>query len=454
MSAQDRSNPAQFLLTGLLLIVAVTFGGGQGGQGDVLAQLLAVALIALLLVSWFRVGTAPPRIAAWALLPLALPLLQLLPLPFSVWDTNPQRHAIATEWLLAGVTAYPHVSLQPVAVERALWSLLPASALFVSVLSLPSTQQRRLLMLAVALAVISVVLGIAQMADGPDSALRFYANTNPTEAVGFFANRNHLATLLVMALPLAIGHTAWLVSERFAGRPVSPLLIIGGIGLAVLLILGIALARSRAGLILGMLAVLLSLPVVLSLRDRRGMRRAVMIIVSVGLVLSVQFALFGILQRLDKDPLDDGRWEFARITAQAAAQHAPFGSGLGTFRKAFQPFEAQSPEGQGDAVVNHAHNDYVELWLEGGWPFAVLFAIGLSAFLIVSWRTWRRHPEMPARDLLLMRMAWVAVLLPLLHSLGDYPLRTTANMSVFALMVAVWLGRVNRGNEMQIDGRA
>ena len=50
---------------------------------------------------------------------------------------------------------------------------------------------------------------------------------------------------------------------------------------------------------------LASLPIVLGLRRRRrGTRRVLAVAVALGLTLAVQFALFGILQRLQADPLE------------------------------------------------------------------------------------------------------------------------------------------------------
>jgi O-antigen ligase len=160
--------------------------------------------------------------------------------------------------------------------------------------------------------------------------------------------------------------------------------------------------------------------------------------VAVAVMLSAQFALFGMIHRLQSDPLDDGRWRYARVTRQAAAAYAPLGSGLGTFRQAYQPFEAADTPDR--AIVNHAHNDYLELWLEGGWPALALLAAAALAWIRLSWTLWRRRINPDSREAsrrLLARTAWLAASLALLHSALDYPLRTTAAMTVFALMAAI-----------------
>jgi O-antigen ligase len=437
----SRQDSGLFWLCALLLIVAMVAGGGQGGRGDMFAQLLAVIVLAYAWRLKNQRGKLIHHGPAWALwlvpVLLALPVLQLLPIPFSLWNSGAARHEIASQLAAVGLSPSPHVALAPLAAERALWSLFPAVAMFVSALALSRHRQRLLLGLVLVLAIMNVVLGMAQLAQGPESALRFYANTNPTEAVGFFANRNHLASLLVMALPLTLAASAWIANEYAHGAPISPLWIAVGILSAVLLILGVALARSRAGLMLGMLAVLLSLPGILSLRKRRGAKRVLSLIMGLGLMLSVQFALFGILQRLDTDTIEDGRWHYARITADAAAAHAPLGTGLGGFRLAFQPFEVRT--GQGPTIINHAHDDYLELWLEGGWLALPPIILLLTALVAIGLRAWFGRYDGNAQDRLIARTVWLSLLIAALHSLVDYPLRTSADSSVVALLFAVAL---------------
>lgn len=428
-----------FQLTALLLLLAAVGGGGQGGRGDMLAQLFAVIVLAQLWRLKNRHGKVICQGPPWALwlvpVLIALPVLQMLPIPMWLWNDSAARREIASQLAAVGLSPSPHLGLIPLAAERALWSLLPSVALFLSALALPKRQQRMLVGVVLALALVNVVLGMAQLAQGPDSPLRFYTNTNVMEAVGFFANRNHLATLLVMALPLTLVGSAWIANEYAQGVPFNPLWVVAGILAAILLILGIALARSRAGLVLGMLAVLLSLPAILSLRKRRGVKRVLAVIVGLGLMLSVQFALFGILQRLEADPLGVGRWQYARITAEAASTYAPLGTGLGGFRQAYQPFEAKA--GPGNAIVNHVHNDYVELWLEGGWLVLLPGGMLLAALLLLGARAWFGRFESSAEQRLMARVVWLSLLMAALHSLVDYPLRTTADAGVFALLLAI-----------------
>lgn len=423
----------QFPLAACLLAAALVLGGGQGTLGDTAVQLLALGLVAL---CFWRHGTDPearlPGIAWLAALPIALPLLQLLPLPDALWSLPTARGELAAELEAAGAHAAGRWSLVPVATERALFWLLPASALFLGSLQLAQAQRMTLLRLVAALAAASVVLGLAQLAGGLDSPLRFYSNTNTTEAVGFFANRNHLASLLALALPLVVVGTARWLGQREAWDARAVLGLAAGVGLVALLILGIAIARSRAGLLLGMVGLAASALVVLMMRRRRGTRRALVVAVALGLTLAVQFALFGILQRLEADPLEDARFRFLPVIAEAAGKHAPLGTGQGGFRRAFEA-EQQPPEAY---YVNQAHNDWAQSWFEGGWPGLLLAALAIVLLAGSGWRAWRPGARGTTASAL-RRASWLGLLLLAMHSLGDYPLRTTALLAVAGLLAGV-----------------
>ena len=440
----------RFGLTLGLLVSSVLLGGSRDGPGDVLLQLLALGLLAHVLLTAPAVRTLPLSLGApiWlVLIVLSLPLVQMMPLPLSWWSGDATRAGLAAQMAVAGAVPNLHLALQPLSAERAFWGLLPAVAVFVSASSLSMERQRLLLATVLGMGLVSLVLGLLQLADGPDSALRFHSITNPNNAVGFFANRNHLASLLAACLPLALAVVAWVIAGPAEGRSRQPLKVAAAFGLAVLLILGVALTLSRAGLLLGMLGLLLSVPMLLSLRRRRGVKRAYAVIVAVALLLTVQFALFGMLQRLEADPLEDGRWHFAKVTAQAASAQGPAGAGLGSFRQIYQAFDAQAPE---STILTYAHNDYAQLWLEAGWLF-VVFAVVLIATL--CWRALGAWRSKDAGQSLWAKAASISILILLLHSIVDSPLRMTGIQAVFGLLVAVLLcGRGPAVRTHDLDG--
>jgi O-antigen ligase len=429
-------------LAALLALACVLGGGTQPGlPGDGVLQLLAVPLLGLGLIRLRRdtLGPLGRYALAWLGLVLALFVLHLLPLPSTVWTALGGRTELAAELIQASVPVGWHaLSLNPYATERMLWSLLPPVAVFVATLGLDEAARRRLLPLLFALAALGTVLGMAQVADGPESPLRPFAITNPTEAVGFFANRNHYAALLYAVLPLALATFAARLAERNAGRAVPLLGLLALALLVMLLIVGLVLSRSRAGLVLGMAGLFAGVAIAFlrlpAGRGRARIARGVVVTGVLGLVLAVQYGLYGILERLDNDPLDDARWTVLGVTLDAARHFGALGSGLGTFQNAYQRFE--TPQVQFTAYVNHAHDDWAELWLEAGWPAAMLAALLLGWLLLAAVRAWRHHGSSPLSTLLPCA-ASVGPMLYLLHATVDYSLRTSANLCVFAFLCAL-----------------
>jgi O-antigen ligase len=89
--------------------------------------------------------------------------------------------------------------------------------------------------------------------------------------------------------------------------------------------------------------------------------------------------------------------------------------------------------------VNHVHNDYIELILETGLPGLLLmiaFILWWVQRAIVIWRA-------PTIDHY-ARAATIASAAIMLHSLVDYPLRTTSVATLFAFCVSVMVGARRR----------
>lgn len=422
----------------IVLILASLLGGGQGFFGDVLAQLAAIGLLIASLfnrASRFKTASNGTKILAWSFVAVVIfvPLLQLYPWP----ATNEFALAMLKDLNQAGVESSAVSMNKTYGAERALLGLLPAIAIFIASLQLPGNYRYRLLIALVVIATLNIVMGFAQLAQGTTSALRLYEITNTTEAVGFFANRNHFASLLVMCLPLSMAATAWWTYQHTARISAAPMRIVGGAFFCVLVFVAIAVARSRAGLMLGMLGVVLSMFAVFALPRHPGRKRLIAALVVLGVLAAAQFGLSGILQRLNDRVGDSTRTQMTQISIEAGKAYAPMGSGLGTFRQAYTPFEAMREDSLDHAVANHAHNDYAELWLEGGYPALFAIAVFCLLFVLLGIRIWWQQKQADAFDVLLSRVCWISILLVLLHSYADYPLRTTANTCVFALLLGV-----------------
>ena len=63
--------------------------------------------------------------------------------------------------------------------------------------------------------------------------------------------------------------------------------------------------------------------------------------------------------------MEGARIPFAHNTITAAKAYMPFGSGVGTFVSVYPGFEP-AHDAISNVYANHAHNDLLEVWLEGG----------------------------------------------------------------------------------------
>ena len=124
------------------------------------------------------------------------------------------------------------------------------------------------------------------------------------------------------------------------------------------------------------------------------------------------------------------RGEIWSRTSEAIRDFGLAGSGVGTFTAIYPHYE--NPATIDRTYVNHAHNDYLELALEGGMPAILLMIAFLSWWSLRAFAIWR-SPNAAE----LGRAACIASAAILLHSLVDYPLRTAAIATIFAMALAL-----------------
>ena len=425
--------------TGFVVVLAMLFGGGGQGWSDAVVQLAALPLLA-----WALFRLAPSQLdrggqSAIVLLCaiLALPLLQLIPMPASLWSGLPSRREIASAYEAAGMALpWLPISLDSTRTWLALLSLLPATAVFLAMLSLEQRSRRILIVLILILVFASVVLDALQIVGGDDTSLRFYEHTSLGRAVGFFANPDHHAAFLYSAIPFIVAWAIGLALDHRRNRAIGFTLLTL---LTVAVIIGIAATQSRAGIALLVVAGLFGLLLVWRHNRNQAGRRLLHFAIGINLVallLAFQFGFLGFMQRVEQTRgIAEIRWPAARITSQAALANMPFGSGLGTFVPIYQRFAPR--ETLQTFYVNHTHDDWLELWLTGGMP-AIVLALCFLAWLATStFRLWSSNqPKRQVLDLALARAAPIVIVLLLLHSVLDFPLRIPALSVLFAIACA------------------
>lgn len=427
MASRMREAVAPFYLLMCLLLG----GSAQGIWTNALLQLTGIAIIA-----WAAVGEAPeapPRplrqLFGIGLAGLAIVTLQLVPLPASLWPQLGGRANLAADYAVLGraVPALP-LSIAPYSSLATLLTVIPAIALFCAVARLRAYRASWLALALLAGTFAGILLGALQVVDaGAEASWYLYRQASFGLAAGFFANANHMATLLVVSLPFL---AALLVSARggTVQRFSAAAALVGGATLVILV--GLALNRSLAGY--GLAVPVLAGSLAILVPASSAARRWAMI---GGAALIVAAAAALMLSPVGDRNLGTAgsvgsRTEILRTTTEAIGDFLPFGSGLGTFRPVYQLYEDH------DRVTNvtmpHAHNDYAELVLEMGVPGAMLIAVFLLWWAVTAAGAWRTGDASPYA-----RAASVASAAILVHSLVDFPLRTAAIGACFAMCLAL-----------------
>ena len=413
----------------------VTGGSSQEtNAGVMVAQLLAIPVL------FFALWEAQRRERLvqmrWSVVLFAcvasIPLVQLLPLPEWLWNLPTARQLLQHDLSDAGVRMLQYRwSLSPAATERDLLSLLPAAALFFAGIALGSEAQSRLFWLVIALSFFSLVLGVAQMGGGQDSVLNLFPQWEPAMG-GAFANPNHQVASIAIALVLAIAMMFEARSQVSYGEGAPMLPWVFG-ALAAIFVLAIPMIGSRAGPIIAIVPTVIFILCsgAVSLERVRHHRGTQIILLIAALVLVI--GIHGALSWTTGEKIDAIRSALTQQTILIGFTHAPLGGGIGGFISLFD--QGVDVSLLRDEYANNAHNEYAQLWLEGG-------ALAVACMLVVS--VWfglslRRLLALRAGSSLRRKglAAAMAILVIILHSWVDYPLRTSALMAVFALMAGI-----------------
>ena len=421
------------IAAGFLLFVAFLLGGASR-EHELRVALVELAALPLLLVATTILirRREPSRLAiACVGAIVAIPILQLIPLPPAVWSSLPGREQSVLALEVVGEPlGWMPLTLTPDRTWRSLLALIPPIAMFLGVLVVTGQNHLRLFHGLMAITAAAIIVGVVQLASGGN---QFYPwrTTDWPSVVGLFANRNHLATLCLISIPVtfAIG------SRQLRRAPFAlPREFWLSAVLLALIVVALGAIRSRTGVILVGPALAAS-AVSGWIATGRGWPKPVFLGIlasaTAALTIVAAFALGPILARFDTAGMREGRFENWPLIMDASANYLPVGSGIGSFDPVFrsvEPLENLLP-----TFFNQAHNEYLEVWLETGWLGIGALALFAVWFGQRSWAAWRAQPN-TERDL--QRASSIAIVLVLFHSVVDYPLRTLTLSVVFALCCA------------------
>lgn len=428
--------------------VAVLMLGGASRADAMSTLFVRLAAVGFSAVALIRMGATPinarPMPATLLGMLAIYMIVQLIPLPPGLWNLLPGREIVENGADMAGVSGvWRPISITPDRTINALFACVPPLAVFAVVANLENRQLRTIVLVPLLIFFVSGIMGFLQILQGGDSGFYLYTITNRTSGVGLFANRNHQALALAQTLPFLAALPMVFGRDRESTKRLLQLCLLA----AAFIVPMIVVAGSRSGLLL--LAVSLVASAYLALDSLYSSGRiagnknrqfiifsltALATVAAIG-TLSARNAAFTRL--FGNDLSSEQRFVlFGRLT-EIAWRHLPFGSGFGSFDPVFRIYEPRSNLSY--QYFNHAHNDFIELLIEGGAVSLFLALAGLVWFgrkAVVSWRGSRATPNTALR-----RAASIAVLLALLASAADYPLRTPS-MAAFVTFCCVLMARL------------
>jgi len=373
----------------------------------------------------------------WAVLFLLVGVLQVLMPSGSFWGLSQSAYVHATIDSLMKYGIYFLV----------FWLVLS----FVQTEKHISVLERAILVLAFAASLLGIIQKLAQA----DKVLWFYeieyGKTFLTTFFSTFINPNHFAAFIGMVVLLILGRMFYLnakkTSHHRSKRYEEKLFLIFALAVSSV---ALFMSLSRGGIILFTLSLFIFYWGILAEKKRtRSVAFLVLFIVSAVLML-VWIGLGPILDELgtvfqkDDVSLTSRILVWQNAFTQLFRHHPLLGTGLGTFQYVFEGAKAPVPALYG--FWNHAHNDWLELFLETGILGGAVFFLMIGSFFLETWpirsNAWDPYIRYNGAA------ALGAITFMILMSLYDFPLKTTACAVYFAMFAGFAVKLKQFQNEM------
>lgn len=277
---------------------------------------------------------------------------------------------------------------------------------------------------------------------------------------GPFVHRNHYAGFMEMVFPVslsiflaykpAVTYTSFRekIAELFSQRRTNTYILTGLA--SILMAVSVFLSLSRGGIISLSLSMLIFGLLVFFGKTKRK-RGFLIIIIFLIIVLSVGwFGWDHIFDRFSKirDPqgnIEASRQTIWKDTAAIIKDFPVTGTGFGTLVNIYGKYRTL----EGESVLYHAHNDYLELLSDGGIIAFLLSIWFLVSVFYMSFRKYLKRKDSYAMYLYIGSATGVISIL--IHSISDFNLQIGSNGLYFffllGLMVAASHTRLHEGLE-------
>jgi O-antigen ligase len=415
----------------------------------------AAALVAVLAPPKLRRTSDTWMLDCCLLVTIAAVALSLAPLPPAVRTVvSPHAAGVASalELMPADANAWRPISLAPWSTAYALALVLTALVVFWTTRRSAGHGRARWIVRYTAFAGLAAAL-IAIVVRSRGNPTLIYGLWQPLDdgahPFGPFVNRNHFATWVLMACPLAVGYVAaTFKTTRAARRPAAVLLAAiewlgsGAAWVAAasfMMVIALLMSTSRSGVI----ALAGALLAVAMLAYRRFTRRtAFLALATVVTIVAITSAYANTQPLVDRfadirETGTEGRTQIWRDTMRVIRDFPLTGVGLGGYQTAMLVYQ----QGDRSRFTNQAHNQYLHLISEGGLLVCVPAAIAVVAFI----QLFRKRMAQDRAPAVWLRIgALAAIMAVALQGVWETGLRIPANGILFAVAAAVAVHRPMR----------
>jgi len=288
---------------------------------------------------------------------------------------------------------------------------------------------------------------------------------------GTYFNRNHLAGLLEMAIPMSFGllvamgsksreHNqgggklggirGFLLSLNIDDHDQARKILL--IFLIAIMTLAIFLSGSRGGILSLAAAFMVMSTLLMSRSKTRRYAIAGLVIMLIALGYGLYTGLDATLKRFENSKMSDDaqtRIRFAETSLGIVRDYPLLGTGWGTFEDAYRKY--QDPKDDG-LTIDHAHHDWVQLAAETGLVgfgvgiFFLVFCLGYFFFL------WMKRKNSLSIGIGLGGMG--AIISLALHSLTDFNMHIPANALLLSMVVGITLRALTYHRHRRGEDRA
>jgi O-antigen ligase len=386
------------------------------------------------------------------LLFVLLCLLQMLPLPEPLLKTLSPSSLTTYQTFINSPTGTLHpISLYPDATRQELFRLLAYAAIFFVIVSHYRTkdQVKSLIKTILFMGCFLVVFAIIQKMTWNGRIFWIYPVEeylrNGHRIWGPYISYDNFAGYMEMAIPLALGLLLYR-APRISALPDAPLSLkiarfmanenITQYSLLFLIVVMLAAALiatfSRGGILAFVFS---SLFFAWITRRRRSLKQKTGLLTLLAAVIFI-VAVLASWDRLEDRFADIERDHVFRLTVWTDSigivrDYPLLGTGLGTFKNAYMRYQTDRPL----SLVDHAHNDYVELLTDTG-IVGFLLATGIAlVFFLKTFRRWRQKRSMFGKCIGAGGLTSLVAMA--LHSFVDFNLHIPANALLFAVISAI-----------------